>query len=162
MSYETDSGVVKMGIFFSDYLEGVPNSKIFTLSQAIYDSLNREIKKILDSEEAVISKLDKAQVKALHEALAEKDYNSVRQLIKENLVQGESELEESAGEVPEDVFKTMRQDPSYDFASNEKVAVKRSDGVITFGFVYLMIDDRIVVNLPEGLKSSKREDIWHF
>jgi len=151
-----------MGIFFSEYLEGVPNSKIFTLSQAIYDSLSTDLKEVLDEEETALKPLDKEQVKELHESLASKNYNQVRELVKGRITKDQGGFQESLGDVPKDVFITMHQDPDHDYASDERVAVRRSDGRITFGFVFLMIDDRIVVNLPEGIKSSKKEDIWHF
>ena len=98
----------------------------------------------------------------LHKALSAKDYNQVRDMVKDQVSQGESKIEGTIDEVPEEVLITMKQDSDHDFYSEEKVAVKRSDGRVTFGFVYLLIDDNILINLPEGMKSVKKEDIWHF
>jgi len=162
MSDETDSGVVKLGIFFANYLEGVPNSKIFALSEAIYGSLSSEYQKIFDDESIVLKPFEKDQIKELHKALSEKDYNRVRDMIKEQVSEESLVMADEVDEVSEDILSDMKQDPEHDFASAEKVIVKRSDGRMTFGFVYLMIDDKILVSLPEGLKSVKKEDIWHF
>jgi len=163
MNDEPETGVVKMGLFFSEYLEGVPNSKIFALSQGIYDSMSADFKELLDHEATTLSELDKDHVKKLHESLVKKDYNQVREIVKESVVQGKGAQPETSDEVPKNVFVTMHQDPDHDFASNEKVAVKRSDGRITYGYVYLIVENKIVVVVSDGyLKSVNRDVIWHF
>jgi len=162
MNDEPDSGVVKLGLFFSEYLEGIPNSKIFALSEAIYGALSSEYKQIFDAESTVLKPLKKEQIKDLHKALSKQDFNRVRDMVKDQVSKGEVKAAEGTSEVPEDVLITMKQDPDHDFAADEKVAVKRTDGRITFGFVYLIIDDKILISLPEGLKPTMREDIWHF
>ncbi len=172
MAEDTDegqSGVVKIGMFLSEYLEGVPNSKIFTLSQALYDSMSSEFKEVLDDESTSIQELDKDGVQQLHQSLAKKDYTQVREIIKGSVsfVGGESAPPpQDEGEVLEDILKTMKKDPDHEFLSGETVAVKRSDGRITYATIFMLIGDRAVLVIKEGndylKKGQKLSDLWHF
>lgn len=162
---EIQSGIVKMGMFLSKYLEGVPNSKIFKLSKAIYESLSSDFKDILDDQKSVIRELDPQGVQELHQALTKKDYARVREIVK-NSLDFEASPSPETREVPEEVFSTMKQDANHQYFAGEKVALKRPDGRILFGEIFLVITDRAFVSFVDGtdfmVLSQKLSDLWHF
>lgn len=162
MDEDVESGVVKMGVFLSEYLEGVPNSKIFKLCRAIYESMTSESQATLDHPGTTLTPFGDAQKKELFDALSKKNYNKVRDLVKDQIKEGEASKETPQEEINEGFLRTMKQDDDHDFAFEEKVVVRRSDGSLSWGQVFFAIDERFVVTVSGGTKIVGRDMLWHF
>ncbi len=165
---DQESGVVKIGMFLSDYLSGVSNSKIYQLSRILHKHMSKEVKVRLDMPEAGFDSLTEKELSQFQEGLVDKNFKSVADLLAQKLQAPSKQKSVSkfsfdlGSEVSEDVFKTLNQDEDHEFLINDLVVVRKDDGRAVVGIVYLRIEGKIIIHMGNAIKSLNPKDIWYF
>ncbi len=163
-----ESGIVKIGMYLSDYISGVSNSKIYQLSRILHKHMSREVKERLEMPEAGFASFTEKQLHQFQEYLGDKNFKAVADLLVQKLQAPPKQRSASqfsfdlGSEVPEDVLKTLNQDEDHQFLINDPVVVRRDDGRVVVGIVYLRIEGKIIVHMGDAIKSLSPKDIWYF